>query len=85
MISTRHTRCSHQDTGDILTDFCQRTVFLQDLVITEPDTVVCNGECVNVIEEGLALWMMVRCAEGLEIMSSTALQTIQNKFLIEER
>lgn len=40
-------------------------VILNDLVVSEPDAIVANGEGEDVIDEGLALWMVVGGSESL--------------------
>ena len=48
-----------------LTYFCQLPVLFQNLVVAEPDPVVGNGECEDVVNERLTLGVVVGRAERL--------------------
>jgi hypothetical protein len=51
-------------------DLDQRPILgFQDLVVAEPDLIVDDCESVHMIEEGLALWMMIGHREYLKLIN----------------
>ena len=51
---------------DSLTNFNKFSIFLQNLEIPKPNSMVGNAECNNVINEWLTTWVMIRCTERLK-------------------
>ncbi len=46
-------------------NLCQRSVFINYLIISKPNSIIENMECEDVIEEGLTLWMIIRYSKYL--------------------